>query len=137
MILRKESYRRYGPLRSILRPFMLALNLEFKEMFNYRKKKATLSQHKSYPIFSYSENNENKCVSCNLCVEYCPAGSLELEGEIYQSPQSLSFNALSCIYCGLCIDVCPTEALVHSDKLQAPIDSDSPWIFEYVKDILK
>ncbi len=46
----------------------------------------------------------NKCIACGTCVDYCPAGALQLsEGE----NTIARINAEACIGCGQCLVSCP------------------------------
>ncbi len=52
------------------------------------------------------EMNEEKCIGCGLCVEYCPMKALELRDK------KVIFTPERCIGCGVCVHKCPEEAIV-------------------------
>ncbi|MBW1713828.1 MAG: DUF362 domain-containing protein [Deltaproteobacteria bacterium] len=49
--------------------------------------------------------NEDKCLGCGTCLEFCPAGALDLADEVALLDQD------KCLGCGTCILVCPEEAV--------------------------
>jgi ferredoxin len=55
------------------------------------------------------------CVACHACIQVCPSGALQLEGD---EPGAKSRKApcyrlehAKCMGCGLCVDVCQTGAI--------------------------
>lgn len=59
--------------------------------------------------------DEDKCVSCGVCVDRCSMGSLNS----VESGRIL-FDPIRCIGCGLCVSTCPTGALGLVLKPEAP-----------------
>ncbi len=54
--------------------------------------------------------NEERCTSCGVCLNVCPAGAFELE----PSTRRVKFHNEKCIACVLCIKACPPRAMeVH------------------------
>ncbi|MBD3379046.1 MAG: 4Fe-4S dicluster domain-containing protein [Candidatus Omnitrophica bacterium] len=64
---------------------------------------------KKRKIKVYSE----KCKGCGLCVQVCPAGVLEISGEINRKgmPVVKVRDIEKCTGCGLCFIMCPDCAL--------------------------
>jgi Pyruvate/2-oxoacid:ferredoxin oxidoreductase delta subunit len=62
--------------------------------------------------------DEESCVGCGECVEYCQLDALSL------SDDTVSINDYYCLGCGACIDKCPTESLslvrISNNKPPAP-----------------
>lgn len=48
--------------------------------------------------------DENLCVGCDLCLEYCQFESLSLDGVVHVDENR-------CVGCGVCVPSCPDEAL--------------------------
>jgi pyruvate formate lyase activating enzyme len=54
---------------------------------------------------------ETLCSGCGQCMEVCPSGAVEKEGNVFNRKMEL------CTNCGLCAPDCPTKARVMSGKL--------------------
>ncbi len=49
--------------------------------------------------------DEEACTGCEVCVNECPYGALEMKGDVAAVNEK-------CTFCGACVDVCPVEAIV-------------------------
>lgn len=49
--------------------------------------------------------DEEKCNSCESCVEECPSEAIKIAHE------KAEINVETCVDCGVCVDVCPAEAI--------------------------
>jgi heterodisulfide reductase subunit A-like polyferredoxin len=47
----------------------------------------------------------NTCTGCELCVEACSFGAIEMENGI------AVVDEVACVDCGVCVDQCPNEAI--------------------------
>ena len=59
--------------------------------------------------------NEERCKSCNLCVEVCPKKVLRISDRLNPKgyrPVEL-FDNEACISCGFCYLICPDAAIVE------------------------
>lgn len=62
--------------------------------------------------------DETRCKSCNICVSYCPSGTIAMREE----PKSISgtmievINPNSCIGCRECENHCPDFAIFVANK---------------------
>ncbi len=54
--------------------------------------------------------NKDKCISCGLCKQNCPANVLDLDEDGYPT-----WNSPVCYWCTACINYCPTEAIEFGD----------------------
>jgi pyruvate ferredoxin oxidoreductase delta subunit len=52
------------------------------------------------------EMDEDKCVKCGLCAQYCPEGAVTLDEE--RKPE---IDLRFCKGCGICANECPQEAI--------------------------
>ncbi len=63
------------------------------------------------------ENNELKCVACELCAKICPAGVITIRAKEDEKgvrrPELYTMDLHRCAYCGLCEEVCPEDAIKH------------------------
>lgn len=63
------------------------------------------------------ENNELKCVACELCAKICPAGVITIsateDDKGVRRPEVYTMDLHRCAYCGLCEEVCPEDAIKH------------------------
>ncbi len=55
-----------------------------------------------------------KCIHCGLCIQDCPAGTIEFDGE--KIPRYIPEKQSSCIGCQHCMAVCPSGALSFGGK---------------------
>lgn len=46
-----------------------------------------------------------KCISCKLCVDYCPDCAIEVDGE------GCKIDLFYCKGCGICAHECPVKAI--------------------------
>ena len=62
--------------------------------------------------------DEDLCISCDSCVEYCQFGALEMEDFV------MSVNYEECMGCGICVDKCEQDSitLVADEKKGIPLD---------------
>jgi len=49
----------------------------------------------------------DKCEGCEECVNICPQGVFEMNGDGKSEPA----NSSECVYCESCLGVCPTDAI--------------------------
>lgn len=74
-----------------------------------------------------------RCTSCMICVQECPAWCITLESHTEQvseegsrRPRSVSvLDAFAidyglCMYCGICVDACPFDALAWQQTYDYP-----------------
>jgi ferredoxin len=54
---------------------------------------------------------DERCIGCQLCVQFCPTGALTATVNDHDSTVALSFCAARCVACGLCERVCFKRAL--------------------------
>lgn len=63
------------------------------------------------------ENNDLKCVACELCARICPSNVITIEAEEDENgcrrPRIYTMDLHRCAYCGLCVEVCPEDAIKH------------------------
>jgi pyruvate ferredoxin oxidoreductase delta subunit len=50
--------------------------------------------------------DQEKCISCGLCVQYCPEGTVILD-----SDKKAFFDYRYCKGCGVCANECPVDAI--------------------------
>ncbi|HEY45187.1 MAG: hypothetical protein AMJ88_16450 [Anaerolineae bacterium SM23_ 63] len=69
--------------------------------------------------------DEELCVACDLCVEYCQFDALSLD-------DVLQVDSMRCVGCGVCVPFCPEEALSlvrrPTDEVEPIPDSMDDWL---------
>jgi NAD-dependent dihydropyrimidine dehydrogenase PreA subunit len=55
--------------------------------------------------------DQNKCNGDGECVDICPVGVYELQGN-----KSSPVNADECLGCESCVEVCPTSAITVEEQ---------------------
>ena len=82
-----------------------------------------INSHKSgNPMLASSgfiaQVDEDLCISCDSCVEYCQFGALEMEDFV------MGVNYENCMGCGVCVDKCEQDSitLVADEKKGIPLD---------------
>lgn len=65
-------------------------------------------------------HTKNKSSACQICVDGCPVGAINVEG------QQVSLAAESCVQCGLCLHSCPTGTFTGGDAEAKLIDCIKP-----------
>lgn len=48
--------------------------------------------------------DNDKCIKCKICIDYCPCGVMELNDEI-------EIDYTYCKGCGICVEECPKKAI--------------------------
>lgn len=74
----------------------------------------------------HNENNEHKCISCGLCQNACPNGTIEVVSETIETEEGKKKKILkayhydlgSCMFCQLCVTACPHDAITFSNKFE-------------------
>ncbi len=70
--------------------------------------------------------DKERCISCGLCVEACPFGSIEMIGE-YPSIKD------DCRLCGACVDACPEGAIAIKEAKEEADVSDYRGVLVYAE----
>ena len=89
----------------------------------YPEQKWTLpAGYRGAPYLVKDQDNNTKCVSCQLCEFVCPPKAIRItppgasgqkadRTNAEKMPLEFEINMLRCIYCGFCQEVCPEEAI--------------------------
>lgn len=67
--------------------------------------------------------NEEKCIGCGQCVNYCPQEAISIVNKKALIDPNL------CIDCGRCINACPQGAISPGDFFQQNIPPGQNWPF--------
>ena len=79
--------------------------------------------YRGAPYLVKDQDNNTKCVSCQLCEFVCPPKAIKItppgpdgatadRANAEKMPREFEINMLRCIFCGYCQDACPTGAIV-------------------------
>jgi len=55
--------------------------------------------------------DNDKCEACEECINICPQGVFEMNGESKSDP----VNGSECVYCESCLGVCPPAAITITE----------------------
>jgi NAD-dependent dihydropyrimidine dehydrogenase PreA subunit len=60
--------------------------------------------------------DHDKCITCEACINYCPANAIELDSE----RKGLYVSEERCFECGLCqrLKICPVEAFTEQEEVR-------------------
>ncbi len=78
--------------------------------------------YRGAPYLVKDQDNNTKCVSCQLCEFVCPPKAIKItppgpngqkadRTNAEKMPEDFEINMLRCIFCGFCQEVCPEEAI--------------------------
>lgn len=144
MILDKELYKKMGIPRaiwlfvktSITKLFSYFVNGEGKQYINYPLVSYRYSERfKGFPALTLMEDEKVRCISCEICVPYCPSKCIDIEYDVVDSAKDerklkkFEINVLKCIFCGLCEEVCPVDAIRMTKDHELSAESDNNWIW--------
>jgi NADH-quinone oxidoreductase subunit I len=112
-------------LPAIINGFRVTLHHFFKKKVTLQypeERPAIPPGYRGAPYLVRDQNDNTKCVSCQLCEFVCPpkairivppgpAGAPADRPNAEKMPLEFEINMLRCIFCGLCQEVCPEEAI--------------------------
>ncbi|MBT3583588.1 MAG: NADH-quinone oxidoreductase subunit I [Halobacteriovoraceae bacterium] len=145
MILNKTLYHHKGYIRgfffaiksSIFSLFKNVLGLEKRITIPYPEEKHHYSDRfKGKPYLTVKEDGDMRCVSCRLCVEYCPADCIHIEAENEDNhtkevtPVSFRIELLRCVFCGFCEEACPVDAIRLGEEYVMADHQEANWVLD-------
>ncbi|MBW1980089.1 MAG: 4Fe-4S binding protein [Deltaproteobacteria bacterium] len=85
---------------------------------------------------------EDKCISCNLCVQACPieviaVEGVKIEGRKGRAPVMFRIDYSKCMFCGLCVEVCPTSAIFFTRRFAAATFSYHSLIENFISEEMR
>ncbi|QJC28320.1 NADH-quinone oxidoreductase subunit NuoI [Enterobacteriaceae endosymbiont of Plateumaris braccata] len=104
----------FSQIRSI---FLVWTNMfKKRETIMYPEEKVYLPpRYRGRIILSLDNDNNERCVACNLCAVVCPVGCISLKKATKKNGRSypifFRINLSRCIFCGFCEEACPTNAI--------------------------
>ena len=91
---------------------------EYNKLYGYRPSSFSNRVQNAYP-FEIKKIHWEKCNQCNLCIENCPTGSIDL----YRTPP---VDKSSCVFCKVCEQICPVGAIeIDYDSIVA--ENEKNW----------
>jgi len=112
----------WGGLKVTVRHAWRTLFEGKKVTMEYPEQKWSVPEgYRGAPYLVRDQDNNTKCVSCQLCEFVCPPKAIKIyppgpggtadRPNAEKMPREFEINMLRCIYCGLCQEVCPEEAI--------------------------
>ena len=140
MIISKEFYSKYGPVRgfflalkvSAVHFFRLLLRIEKRLTIDYPMEKYFYSDRfRGKPALTIKEDGSLRCNSCLLCVSSCPAQCIHLKMPESDSegapPEDFHIELLRCTFCGICEQVCPIDAIRLTGEYEMSGHAEQEW----------
>lgn len=135
MILNRELYKHFSHLRGIIIIFKIVIRRFSKSLLNKESLSkgdfSNISHSTSFlghPYLTYTDKDELRCTSCNLCSDVCPTSCISIESKgVEKTPLKFDLDISNCVFCGECINACPVDALrfdnlsVLSSQLTSPL----------------
>ncbi len=122
MILGRILHKRHNIFKSLYLTIQFMLIKIFKIFNSGTFKENNKTIHKNFrglPYLTIKKDKSLRCISCMLCVIYCPSNCIEVvpdEKEQEAPPLDFKLDVLKCVFCGLCVDACPVDAIRMGEK---------------------
>ena len=144
MILRKELYEKHGVFKMLYLSAKAGLTILVRSLYKFKKvsledKKIStkeIGRNRGLPYLTIQNNGSLQCISCTLCVTYCPSDCIYIETKYGRSindngpPDSFKIDILKCIFCGLCEEACPVDAIRMSDEYRLSGHAEQEWVVD-------
>ena len=139
----KKSY--FRELTDGIKTLATGLKVTLKEYFTPKSteqypenRKTTLhvsKRHRGRLVFKRNEDGSYKCTACTLCEKACPNGTILIQSEMREDPETgkkkrvlldYRYDLGDCMFCQLCTNSCNFDAIEFTNDFEnAVFDRES------------
>ena len=131
-----KEYGYFSGLFHGIKTLLTGMRVTFKEFFTkkvteeYPEDRAVLKMFDRFRgtlVMPHDEEGNNKCIACGLCQMACPNGTIRIESEMVEDPETgkkkrrlvrYHYDLGSCMFCQLCVNACPHDAIRFSTEFE-------------------
>ncbi len=121
----------FSGIKSLLIGMRTSIRVFFRKKITeqYPENRATLhisDRFRGALVMPHDENNQHKCIACNLCQMACPNGTIKITSATQETEDGkkkrylvkYEYDLGCCIFCQLCVNVCPQDAIEFTNEFE-------------------
>ena len=146
----------FGGIASGLKALTTGLKVTMKEYFTPKSteqypenRKTTLHispRYRGRLAFVRDENEAYKCVGCTLCEKSCPNGTIKIQTEMVEDPETgkkkrrlvdYQYDLGDCMFCELCVNACNFGAIKFVNDFENAVFDRNKLVIHLDKEVYK